>query len=89
LVNQVTLARKGSSFLEPPVFQLIRNYRSHGGIVECASCIVDLISKFWPNTIDKLEREIGVIAGANMQPIFFRRGKDDDDHYMHFISGER
>lgn len=51
------------------MFQLAINYRSHAGIVNCARSVVDLILKFWPESIDALAPEHGKVAGA--QPIFF------------------
>ncbi|KAG8753172.1 hypothetical protein FRC11_007661, partial [Ceratobasidium sp. 423] len=55
--------------IHPTLFHLSVNYRSHGGIVDCASAIVELVSELFPNSIDKLKRETGLISGP--QPIFF------------------
>jgi hypothetical protein len=74
---------------EPPVFHLRKNYRSHGGIVDCAASVVDIITRFWPESIDRLEREEGVIWDQNLKPIFFKYHEDSEPPYMHFISGER
>ena len=58
---------------EPPkTFQLSVNYRSHGGIVNCAHSLVDLISRFWPYSIDILSPEKGIVDGA--KPTFFGGG---------------
>jgi len=54
------------------MFQLAINYRSHAGIVNCARSVVELIERFWPESIDSLAPEHGRVSGA--QPIFF--GKD-------------
>jgi hypothetical protein len=50
------------------MFQLVRNYRSHAGIVNCARSVVELIQLFWPESIDTLAPEHGQVAGA--QPYF-------------------
>ncbi|KAJ1305473.1 hypothetical protein OPQ81_000480 [Rhizoctonia solani] len=55
--------------IHPILFHLSVNYRSHGGIVDCASIIVELVSELFPNSIDKLKRETGLIGGP--RPTFF------------------
>ncbi|KAJ3515658.1 hypothetical protein NLJ89_g1628 [Agrocybe chaxingu] len=45
------------------------NYRSHSGIVNAAGSIVELLEKFFPDSIDKLQRERSLTPGLN--PIFF------------------
>ncbi|KAG8690837.1 hypothetical protein FRC11_008770 [Ceratobasidium sp. 423] len=50
--------------IHPVLFHLSVNYRSHGGIVDCASTIVELVSELFPYSIDKLKRETGL--GGNM-----------------------
>lgn len=52
----------------PPLLQLTDNYRSHGGIVNCASFIIELISRFWPYSIDALAKEQGLVRGS--KPLF-------------------
>ncbi|KDQ17282.1 hypothetical protein BOTBODRAFT_185985 [Botryobasidium botryosum FD-172 SS1] len=59
----------------PLSFQLAINYRSHGGIIDAASSIIDLISDFFPYSIDKLERETGLVSGP--KPAFFDGWTDD------------
>ncbi|KAG1738631.1 P-loop containing nucleoside triphosphate hydrolase protein [Suillus paluster] len=51
------------------VFQLGMNSRSHGGIANCAHSVIELITKFWPSSIDFLQPEKGVVDGV--KPIFF------------------
>lgn len=70
-------------YKEPESFQLTINYRSHGGIVRCAHSVVELISRFWPDSIDVLAEEKGMIDGV--RPVFFV-GKDEID-YSEFFSG--
>ena len=54
---------------EPKMFCLSANYRSHAGIVNCAHSIVEIINKYWKNSIDPLPRERGHTHGA--LPIFY------------------
>lgn len=51
------------------MFFLAVNYRSHAGIVNCAHSIVEIINKYWKNSIDSLPRERGNAHGA--MPIFY------------------
>jgi hypothetical protein len=44
------------------------NYRSHGGIVNCANAIIQLLQRF-PGAIDVVQPEAGVISKA--LPMFF------------------
>lgn len=52
----------------PKDFQLLVNYRSHGGIVNCANAIIQLLRRF-PGAIDVLQPEAGVIGKS--LPVFF------------------
>jgi hypothetical protein len=56
------------------MFQLAINYRSHGGIVNCAHSIIQLIIQFWPYTIDNLAPEQGMVDG--LKPIFLSAHQD-------------
>ncbi|KAI0258663.1 hypothetical protein BC834DRAFT_696808 [Gloeopeniophorella convolvens] len=53
---------------QPQNFQLLVNYRSHGGIVRCANAIVDILRRF-PGAIDELRPEASV-PGKEL-PVFF------------------
>jgi hypothetical protein len=55
----------------PKGFQLLVNYRSHGGIVKCANAIIQLLQRF-PGAIDELQPEAGVAGKA--KPVFFHSG---------------
>ncbi|KAG2132368.1 hypothetical protein DEU56DRAFT_981701 [Suillus clintonianus] len=70
---------------QPTMFQLATNYRSHNGIVNCAHSVIELITKFWPNAIDHLQAEKGVVDGV--KPIFFT-DLDDDTRCKRFLVGE-
>jgi hypothetical protein len=52
----------------PERHQLLKNYRSHGGIIKCANAIIDLLQKF-PGAIDVLRPEV-VVVGREL-PVFF------------------
>ncbi|XP_022098421.1 TPR and ankyrin repeat-containing protein 1-like isoform X2 [Acanthaster planci] len=47
------------------VYQLTHNYRSHAGILKLASTIVDLMTHFFPNSFDHLERDQGLFHGPS------------------------
>ncbi|KAI0028050.1 hypothetical protein K488DRAFT_30656, partial [Vararia minispora EC-137] len=44
-------------------FQLSLNFRSPGGVVDCAHSIIELLQLF-PRAVDDLERERGLIGGS-------------------------
>ncbi|KAI0757657.1 hypothetical protein C8Q80DRAFT_1092486 [Daedaleopsis nitida] len=54
-------------------FHLTTNYRSHSGIVDCAYSLVEVIVKYWPDSIDRLPQERGMTAGP--KPLFFSHGE--------------
>lgn len=56
---------------KPRMFTLNKNYRSHQGILEVASEIMNLLSMVFPATVDKLNPETGVMVGSS--PIIFLR----------------
>ncbi|PKK63431.1 hypothetical protein RhiirC2_855013 [Rhizophagus irregularis] len=55
--------------INPNRFELDINYRSHNGILQLASSVIDLIQHFFPNSIDKLSRERSKVGGP--RPILF------------------
>ncbi|KAG2091484.1 uncharacterized protein F5147DRAFT_822994 [Suillus discolor] len=75
----------GACLHQPTMFQLAINYRSHGGIVNCAHSVIELITKFWPNTIDNLRPERGVVDG--LKPVFFTGWDKDTVRYEQFLFG--
>ena len=56
--------------VHPKLWNLHVNYRSHGGIVDCAASVVECITRLFPDSIDSLEREVGIIDDAP-KPVFF------------------
>ncbi|POG66195.1 hypothetical protein GLOIN_2v1659127 [Rhizophagus irregularis DAOM 181602=DAOM 197198] len=55
--------------INPNRFELDINYRSHNGILQLASSVIDLVQHFFPNSIDKLSRERSKVGGP--RPILF------------------
>ncbi|KAJ3997585.1 hypothetical protein F5050DRAFT_1750599 [Lentinula boryana] len=72
--------------IEPQTFQLSVNYRSHSGIVDCAHSIIELITHFWKDSIDRLSPEKGVVTG--MKPLFFVGLGEDAAGLDHFVFGD-
>ncbi|KIJ60092.1 hypothetical protein HYDPIDRAFT_32519 [Hydnomerulius pinastri MD-312] len=70
---------------DPTAFQLAINYRSHGGIVNCAHSVIERITRFWPDAIDSLQPEHGIVDG--LKPVFFRGWDRDTIKYEQFLSG--
>ncbi|KAI6022560.1 hypothetical protein EDC04DRAFT_2606960 [Pisolithus marmoratus] len=70
---------------QPESFQLAINYRSHGGIVNCAHSVIELISHFWPHSIDHLQPEHGIVDG--LKPVFFTGWDKDTVRYEQFLFG--
>jgi len=75
----------GAPVHQPMMFQLTTNYRSHNGIVNCAHSVIELITKFWPNAIDRLQPEKGMVDGV--KPVFFT-DVENDARCKQFLIGE-
>ena len=67
--KQQSAARGQENLGQPTMFTLTRNYRSHQGILSLASSVMELLWRSFPNTIDKLEPEVGTLIGP--APILF------------------
>ena len=74
------------SVTDPTPFQLAINRRSHGGIVNCAHTVIERITRFWPDAIDILQPEHGVVDG--LKPVFFRGWDQDTVRYEQSLFGE-
>ncbi|KAI9068145.1 hypothetical protein FKP32DRAFT_1672451 [Trametes sanguinea] len=72
--------------VQPESFHLSVNYRSHAGIVDCAYSVIELITQFWPNAIDSLGRETGIVEG--IKPVFFSGWDQHNVRYEQFLFGE-
>ncbi|KAJ2926880.1 hypothetical protein H1R20_g10209, partial [Candolleomyces eurysporus] len=77
---------RGITQSELRTFQLAVNYRSHAGIVRCATAIVELITHFWPYAIDSLAPERGIVDGA--KPVFYSGWDTNTVEYKQFLSGK-
>ena len=55
--------------MDPKTYELLINYRSHGGIVNCARSVIELITLYWPHSIDILRPERASVDG--LRPVFF------------------
>ncbi len=60
----------------PDIEHLRTNYRTHSGILDVAASIVDLLRKFFPNQLDKLERERAFFVGP--PPLLLSAISSDD-----------
>ncbi|KAG2023736.1 hypothetical protein CC2G_001355 [Coprinopsis cinerea AmutBmut pab1-1] len=78
-------SRKGAQG-ELRTFQLAINYRSHGGIVQCAHSVIELITHFWPYAIDSMAPEQGIVDGA--KPVFFSGWDTNTVRYEQFLFGD-
>ncbi|RXW13065.1 hypothetical protein EST38_g12789 [Candolleomyces aberdarensis] len=76
--------KKGTTQPELQTFKLTTNYRSHGGIIQCAAAVIGLITHFWPYAIDSLKPEQAVVDGV--MPIFFS-GWNTETVHEQFLSG--
>ena len=47
----------------PSLHQLSINFRSHGKILDLANSLIKIIELGYPNTIDKLKREVSWVEG--------------------------
>ncbi|KAF8955734.1 hypothetical protein BDZ97DRAFT_1926448 [Flammula alnicola] len=86
--REESILGNNSAFMQeaPQTFQLAINYRSHGGIIQCAHSVIELITEFWPYAIDILSRERGVVDGS--KPVFFSGWDSDTVRYEQFLFGE-
>ncbi|KAH6876648.1 hypothetical protein BKA70DRAFT_1576722 [Coprinopsis sp. MPI-PUGE-AT-0042] len=71
---------------ELKTFQLTVNYRSHGGIVRCAHSVIELITHFWPYTIDSMAPEQGIVDG--LKPLFLSGWDTNTVQYEQFLFGD-
>jgi len=69
--NQSKHPIQDRSATSPTTFQLATNYRFHGGIVNCAHTVIERITRFWPDAIDGLQPDHGIVD--SLKPMFFRR----------------
>jgi len=53
--------------------------------VNCAHTVIERIMRFWPDAIDGLQPEKGVVDG--MKPVFFHGWDQDTVRYEQFLFG--
>ena len=47
----------------PPIFELKINYRSHSGILKLAKSVLDILEKHFPDSLDRVPSDQGVLLG--------------------------
>ncbi|PVG01897.1 hypothetical protein CPB86DRAFT_698462 [Serendipita vermifera] len=72
--------------IHPEAFTLSINYRSHSGITDCAHSIIRLLTSLWPDSVDILEREYGLVQGP--KPSFFSGWQRDSINCETFLFGK-
>ncbi|RUP47795.1 hypothetical protein BC936DRAFT_145324 [Jimgerdemannia flammicorona] len=73
--------------VQPKLFQLATNYRSHNGILQLGANVIEMLHRFFPSTVDNLDKERGIVDGP--KPIFFDGFTARDFHFEFFCFGER
>lgn len=70
--------------VESSLFTLAVNYRSHTGITNFGNILVQSILKLFPDSIDRLPAEKGLVSGP--KPVWLS-GRDEDS-FTNFLFGE-
>lgn len=76
----------GILWSSPHLFQLAVNYRSHGGIVNAAHTVVDVITRLFPYSIDTLDPETSVVNGV--RPVFYHGADQEAVQYEQIFFGD-
>ncbi|KAH6917647.1 hypothetical protein BKA70DRAFT_1418375 [Coprinopsis sp. MPI-PUGE-AT-0042] len=76
-----------SSAQQPASFALAVNYRSHGGIIAGAHSVVEMLTRFWPTSIDKMAPERGIVDG--IKPLFLGKGNIGGLRFHDLMAGGR
>ena len=66
---EVGASAKQTELAIPQMFTLSKNYRSHQGILALSSLVMGMIWKGFPETVDKLDPEVGNLSGP--KPVLF------------------
>ena len=66
---EVGASAKQIELAVPQMFTLSKNYRSHQGILAISSLVMGMIWKGFPETVDKLDPEVGNLRGP--KPVLF------------------
>ncbi|EFJ46513.1 hypothetical protein VOLCADRAFT_118102 [Volvox carteri f. nagariensis] len=61
------MARRGHgvTVATPPIHQLTMNYRTHQGVLDVAALVVDVLRRYFPRQLDRLERERALFPGPH------------------------
>ncbi|KAJ3181893.1 hypothetical protein HDU85_003409 [Gaertneriomyces sp. JEL0708] len=70
----------------PALRSLTQNYRTHSGVIDVASNVVDILTTLFPYAIDKLDRERAICAGP--APVVLRESSLDSLVVALFGSGD-
>lgn len=73
------------SAIHPTLFHLSMDYKSHGGIIECANSVAQLISKLFPHF--KLMKEAKLVDGP--KPVFFSGWERGSTFFKQLLRGDR
>ena len=73
--------------VHPKTFELAINYRSHAGIIDFAQTVIQIITKFWPDSIDILKEEKGEDEG--IKPIVFTGWTERSIPFEQHLFGDR
>ena len=73
--------------VHPRTFELAINYRSHAGIIDFAQTVIQIITKFWPDSIDILKEEKGEDEG--IKPIVFTGWTERSIPFEQHLFGDR
>ncbi|XP_072045621.1 TPR and ankyrin repeat-containing protein 1-like isoform X2 [Amphiura filiformis] len=71
-----SLGKHSKARVPKRVYQLTHNYRSHAGILNLASSVVDLMFHFFPLSFDRLDRDQGLFDGPS--PVLLESGLASD-----------
>ncbi|KXZ49100.1 hypothetical protein GPECTOR_23g31 [Gonium pectorale] len=56
---------RGMAVATPPIYQLTMNYRTHQGVLDVAALVVDVLRRYFPRQLDRLEREQALFPGPH------------------------
>ena len=67
LIDELPAHCLPASASAPDFIKLEYNWRSHSGILNLASCVTDLLYKYFPETLDRLPPDLGALPGPKPQ----------------------
>ncbi|XP_056000419.1 uncharacterized protein LOC125653487 isoform X3 [Ostrea edulis] len=66
----------GEKNITPKIHHLPHNYRSHAGILNLASSVLELVKEFFPESYDHLEKDSGMLDGPKPVIVLEKRLSD-------------